>query len=118
MDVFEALADPTRRRIVELLAERERLAGEVAREFDVTGPAISRHLRVLREAGMVDYRRDGQRWVYRLDPTPLRRAETWMRQNAAAWERRFQSLGQELDSMASSGSEPAPGPERKRHDLH
>ena len=102
MDVFEVLADPIRRRIVELLVERERPAGEIAGEFDVSGPAISRHLRVLRAAGIVEYRRVGPRWIYRLDPAPLRAAEVWMQRNLAAWERRGAALGRQLDVMASS----------------
>jgi DNA-binding transcriptional ArsR family regulator len=68
---FTALADPTRRRIVELLAAGERTAGEIADEFPVSRPAISRHLRVLRDTGLVNYREEAQRRVYTLDPTPL-----------------------------------------------
>jgi len=63
MNVFEALADPTRRQIVELVATRELSAGDIASRFDVTRPAVSRHLRVLREAGLVTDRKEG-RWVY------------------------------------------------------
>jgi DNA-binding transcriptional ArsR family regulator len=108
MDVFEVLADPIRRRIVEMLSKQEHPAGEIASAFEVTGPAISRHLRILREVGIVEYRRDGQRWVYRLDPTPLRAVEAWMRHNVAAWEHRFQALGRQLDSMAASASDARP----------
>ena len=108
MDVFEVLADPIRRQIVEMLADRELLAGEIASAFEVTGPAISRHLRVLREVGVVEYRRDGQRWVYRLEPGPLRAADDWLRHNVVAWERRFDALGRQLDSMAASASDAAP----------
>ena len=61
MPVFAALADPTRRRLLELLAAGERSAGELAAEFDVSRPAVSRHLRVLREAGLVRARGEGQR---------------------------------------------------------
>jgi DNA-binding transcriptional ArsR family regulator len=116
MDVFEVLADPIRRRIVEMLTETEHPAGEIASAFEVTGPAISRHLRVLREVGIVEYRRDGQRWVYRLDPTPLREAEAWMRHNVAAWEHRFQNLGRQLDSMAASASDAPPRRKKTRRD--
>jgi DNA-binding transcriptional ArsR family regulator len=116
MDVFEVLADPIRRRIVELLAERELPAGEIASAFEVTGPAISRHLRVLRGVGIVEYRRDGQRWVYRLNPAPLREAEAWMRHNVAAWEHRFQALGRHLDSMATAAADPPRVERRSRHD--
>lgn len=97
MDTFEVLADPIRRRIVELLAVRDRPAGEIASKFDVSGPAISRHLRVLRDNGVVTYRRDGQRLVYRLRPQPLMEADAWMRKNVEAWQRRFAALGEHLD---------------------
>jgi DNA-binding transcriptional ArsR family regulator len=102
MEALTVLGDVTRRRIVELLAERERPAGEIADHFAVSGPAISRHLRVLRTAGIAEYRRDGQRWVYRLNPEPLIAADEWMRHNIAAWERRFQALGGHLDAMAAA----------------
>ena len=92
-----ALADPTRRRIVELLAEGERPAGEIAEHFDVSGPAISRHLRVLRECGVATYRRDAQRWVYALDPGPITELDRWMRDTLLRWQRRFDDLGRHLD---------------------
>jgi DNA-binding transcriptional ArsR family regulator len=96
---FEALADDTRRRIVELLALTELPAGEIAESFDVSGPAVSRHLRVLREAEVVRYRRDGQRWVYSLDPRPLIELDGWIRHNVDTWRRRFAALGDHLDDM-------------------
>ena len=99
---LDVLADGTRRRIVELLAERERPAGEIAEHFDVSGPAISRHLRLLRTSGIADVRREGQRWVYRLNPQPLIDADEWIRHNVAAWERRFRDLGAHLDTMAAA----------------
>lgn len=101
MQVFEVLADGIRRRIVELLAHDELAAGEIAGHFDVTGPAISRHLRVLREAGIVRYRREGQRWVYELDPAPLIGLDRWVRHNVDIWQRRFARLGEHLDDMES-----------------
>ena len=78
MDRFEALGDPTRRRIVELLAGGEQTAGDVAREFAVSRPAVSRHLRVLREAGIASARSEAQRRVYRLEPKPLAEMEAWL----------------------------------------
>lgn len=71
MEVFEAIAQPTRRRILRLLAEEERSVGSVAAEFELTQPAISQHLRVLREAGLVSERRDGPRRLYSLRPDGL-----------------------------------------------
>src|SRR5215211_8497411 len=70
MEPLAALADPTRRRILELLAEAERDAGEIGSHFDVSQPAISRHLRVLRETGLVRVRPEAQRRLYSLDPKP------------------------------------------------
>ena len=112
METFAVLADDIRRRIIELLAEKERPAGEIASHFDVSGPAISRHLRLLRETGIVRYRRDGQRWVYGLNPEPLIAADGWMRRNIDLWQRRFRALGDHLDDMAAA--ERRAGKERRR----
>jgi DNA-binding transcriptional ArsR family regulator len=71
MDAFAALADPTRRRIIEMLAERELAAGEIARRFDMTAPAVSQHLKILRTADLVRVRNDAQRRIYALDPRGL-----------------------------------------------
>jgi DNA-binding transcriptional ArsR family regulator len=71
VEAFEAIAQPTRRRIMRLLAEGELSAGDVASRFAVTQPAISQHLRVLREAGLVDDRREGTRRLYRVRPEGL-----------------------------------------------
>lgn len=78
MNALEALADPTRRRIVELLAEEERSAGEIASHFPTSRPGVSRHLRVLREAGLVHVREEGQRRVYSLDAQPLADLGAWL----------------------------------------
>jgi DNA-binding transcriptional ArsR family regulator len=99
MDAMAALADPTRRRIVELLADGERPAGEIAGQFDVSGPAISRHLRVLRESGVATYRREAQRWVYALNPDKITEVNRWMRDTLLRWQRRFDTLGDVLDRM-------------------
>ena len=96
MEVFEALADPTRRRIVELLACRDRSAGEVARNFRVSQPAVSRHLRVLREAGIVDVRGEAQRRIYSLEPGALSKAEEWLARHRRFWESRLDRLEEQL----------------------
>jgi DNA-binding transcriptional ArsR family regulator len=75
---FAALADPTRRRILEMLAARELPAGEIARRFDMTPPAVSQHLKLLRAAGLVQVRRDAQRRIYALDPNGLAELDAWM----------------------------------------
>jgi DNA-binding transcriptional ArsR family regulator len=75
IDVFEAIAHKTRRRLLRLLADGDRPAGELASYFDESRPAVSRHLRVLREARLVSARGDAQRRVYRLEPGPMREVE-------------------------------------------
>src|ERR1700712_2084319 len=92
MKALAALADPTRREIVALLAGGEQRAGEVAERFPVSRPAISRHLRVLRESGLVRVRVEGKRRLYALDPEPLR--------DLAAWREPYRDLGaQRLDAL-------------------
>ena len=78
MDAFEALADPTRRRILEMLAERELAAGEIARRFDMTPPAVSQHLKILRNADLVGVRNEAQRRMYALEPQGIAEVETWL----------------------------------------
>jgi DNA-binding transcriptional ArsR family regulator len=97
MEVFEALADPTRRRIVELLAEEERSAGELAGHFQVSRPAVSKHLRVLRQAGLVNVREDAQKRIYRLDPKALGRAEGWLARHRQFWEQRLEALEAQIE---------------------
>ena len=96
MPVFEALADPTRRRLLELLAAGERSAGELAAEFDVSRPAVSRHLRVLREAGLVRARGEGQRRLYSVDPAPLDEVDVWLARWRGFWAQRLDALDTEL----------------------
>ncbi|MFL6018799.1 MAG: ArsR/SmtB family transcription factor [Gaiellaceae bacterium] len=78
MEAAAAIADPIRRRVLELVRDRELPAGELAAEFDVSRPAVSRHLRVLREAGLVRERRAGKLRLYRADPAPLAELRDWL----------------------------------------
>ena len=96
MSAFEALADPTRRTIVELLAEGERSAGELAAEFETSRPAVSRHLRVLREHGLVSAREHGRRRLYALEPAPLAELDEWLSHYRSFWTNRLDALGVEL----------------------
>jgi DNA-binding transcriptional ArsR family regulator len=96
VDAIEALADPTRRRIVELLAEGERSAGEIAGEFSTSRPGVSRHLRVLREHGLVRSRGEGQRRLYSLDPAPLAELDAWLGRYRAFWTNRLDALETEI----------------------
>lgn len=95
-DLFAILADPTRRQIVALLAERERSVGELVAAFSVSQPAISRHLRVLREAGLVRVRGDGQRHIYRLDAAPLAALDAWLERYRHFWIARLDDLDRRL----------------------
>ena len=96
MNALEALAEPTRRRIVELLAEGDRSAGELAAEFATSRPGISRHLRVLREHGLVRSREDGRRRLYSLEPAPLAELDTWLERYRGFWENRLEALATEI----------------------
>jgi DNA-binding transcriptional ArsR family regulator len=97
VEVFEALADPTRRRIVELLAEEERSAGELAGHFRVSRPAVSKHLRVLREAGVVQVREEAQKRIYRLEPKALGTAEGWLARHRQFWQQRLDALEAQIE---------------------
>jgi len=96
MNALEALSEPTRRRIVELLAEHERSAGEIAAHFSTSRPGVSRHLRVLREHGLVHAREEGQRRLYSLDPEPLRELDEWLQRYRGFWSNRLDPLGTEI----------------------
>jgi DNA-binding transcriptional ArsR family regulator len=96
VDALAALADPTRRELLALLAGGERPAGELAAEFPVSRPAISRHLRVLREAGLVTSRIDGKRRLYALDPSPLRELDDWLEPYRRFWAQRLDALDTEI----------------------
>lgn len=96
MKAFEALADPTRRRIVELLADNETSAGELGALFPISQPAISRHLRVLRNAKLVSWRSAGQRRVYRLNPEPLAEVDAWLQRYRRFWSSRLDKLEDHL----------------------
>ncbi len=99
MTIFEALADPTRRHIVDLLRERPRLVGELTAQLDISQPGISKHLRVLREAGLVNVRQDAQRRWYELRAEPFSELQTWLdgfRHLAAA---KYDRLDRVLDEL-------------------
>lgn len=96
MDALALLADPTRRRIVELLAEGERSAGHIADEFDIARPGVSRHLRQLREGGLVSVRREGQKQIYRIEPEPFEAIDAWLAPIRVFWTNRLDALDTEL----------------------
>ena len=92
MLALSALADPTRQRIIEMLAERELSAGAIADQFDVTAPAISQHLKVLKDAKLVRVRVDAQRRIYALDPSGLDEMDSWLSRIRRFWTERLDAL--------------------------
>lgn len=106
MDVFEAIAEPTRRAVLDLLASRERTAGELVAAFPaLTQPAVSRHLRILRESDLVDVRSDGTRRMYSLRPAGLAELDRWLDTYRGFWSSRLDDLERHLDAKAKSGEE-------------
>jgi DNA-binding transcriptional ArsR family regulator len=97
--MFEVLAEPNRRRILDLLREAERAVGDLASELGMSQPGMSKHLRVLRQAGLVDVRVDAQRRLYRLRPGPLREIDEWLAPYRAAWAGRLDDLERHLRDM-------------------
>lgn len=106
MKTLGALADPTRQQIVELLARGERDAGAIAGEFPVSRPAISRHLRVLREAGVIEARADGKHRIYRVRPEAFDELEQWVLKYRGFWKRRLDNLEAHLTSEQQPGGRP------------
>ncbi len=102
MEAFAALADPTRRRIIELLAGGERSAGEIAQRFTLTQPAVSQHLRALREAGLVRVRRDAQRRMYSIDGRGLVEINAWLSRYRAFWDTHLDALERALNDKDSN----------------
>ena len=95
--MFSALASPVRRRILEMLREEPRAAGEIADEFDLNRPAVSEHLQVLRNAGLVAEEPRGRQRVYHLEPGPLAEVDEWLHPFQRYWRRRLRALGDVLD---------------------
>ena len=96
---FEILAEPNRRRILDLLLVAERPVGDLVGELTVSQPAVSKHLRVLREAGLVEVRTDGQRRLYRVRAEPLRAIDRWLEPYRQLWASRLDDLERHLDAM-------------------
>ena len=93
---MSALADPVRRAILERLNQRPRTAGEIAECFPISRPAISRHLRILREVGLVTASQSGRTRLYRFDPAPLAELDAWLNQYRDLWSSRFDALETEV----------------------
>lgn len=100
-DVFAILADPTRRRLVEVLHGGEKAVGDLVDAVDIAQPGVSRHLRILSEAGLVTKRNAGQRRLYSLRPAPLREVEAWVRRHAHMERERIERLAEFVDGPAA-----------------
>jgi len=100
---FEVLAEAHRRSILDLLRDSERSVGELVDVLGVSQPAVSKHLRVLREAGLVTARPDAQRRVYRLRPEPLRAIDDWLAPYRRLWSASLDALERHLDAMPDGG---------------
>lgn len=110
-DTFAALADPTRRAILERLTEGEASVGELVERFPISQPAISKHLKVLERAGLVSRHREAQRRMCRLEAAPMAQAVAWLESYRAHWEANYARLDALLARMqASEGTETPPPP--------
>ena len=118
--VFEIIAEPNRRAILSLLVLSEQSVGEIESQLDMSQPTVSKHLRVLREAGFVESTVDAQRRVYRLNPEPLQEVDVWLSQFRRFWSARVDALERHLDRMDQSAPKKRKtrksrrGPNRKR----
>jgi DNA-binding transcriptional ArsR family regulator len=99
---FGAVAEPSRRQILDLLREGTRSVGELVERTGLSQPGVSKHLRVLRESGLVTVRRDAQRRLYDIDPAPLAELDRWLEPYRALWENRLDALGRHLDEEEGS----------------
>jgi DNA-binding transcriptional ArsR family regulator len=102
-DAFNAVAEPRRRRILDLLARGERPVGELVEELGLSQPVVSKHLRVLREVGLVDVRDEGRRRIYRLNGRSLKPIHDWVSAYERAWSERFERLDVVLEELKEPG---------------
>ena len=110
--VFEIIAEPNRRAILGFLADSERSVGDIERHLRMTQPTVSKHLRILREAGFVDVNVDAQRRLYRLKREPFRELDAWLAQFRHYWSLHVDALEKHLDRMDLSGQGEMKGGEK------
>lgn len=106
IDTFHTLADPTRRRVLEALRFGERQVGDIVEEAGIHQSGVSRHLRILSEAGFVSMRPDGQRRLYALKPEPFRELDDWLAQYRGLWEQRLDRFGAALEARRRTNRNP------------
>jgi DNA-binding transcriptional ArsR family regulator len=102
-DVFQAIADPTRRAILDLLARKPLTLNGIAEHFDISRPAISKHVKILAECGLVIIRQQGREHYCEVQADKLNEVSKWVEQYRAAWEQRFDRLGEYLDEHQRKG---------------
>ena len=107
-DVFAAIAAPPRRAMLAMLAKKETPVMELAESFDMTLSAVSQHLTVLRQAGLVNQRKQGKQRIYSLNPEPLRLVEEWLTFYEPFWAGRLSQLGQYLDEAPHQSDDKEP----------
>lgn len=115
LDVLEVIAEPTRRQILDAVRERERSVTELVERVGMHQPGVSRHLKVLRDAGLVEVRRDAQRRLYRLRPEPLMALDAWLEPYRTEWSGRLDSLEHHLQRTAAGASDEPTTPSSKEH---
>jgi DNA-binding transcriptional ArsR family regulator len=119
---FHALADPTRRAVLDLLRQGSQPAGQIASAFPVSRPAISKHLRLLRRAHLVEEHREGRNRVYQLNPEPLKAVDSWLEQYRVFWQASLNNLkafveaeyAKELAQPQAATPEPKPKKEKEK----
>ncbi len=105
-DAFNAVAEPRRREILDALAWGERTVTDLVEQLGVAQPVVSKHLRVLREVGLVQVRDEGRQRIYRIDPAPLREIHTWVKGYERLWTERFALLDAVLADLEAQQTEP------------
>ena len=111
--VFEIIAEPNRRAILSLLGSSQQSVGDIERQLRMSQPAVSKHLRVLRDAGFVEAKVDAQRRLYRLNPEPLRELDAWLAQFRRFWSGHLDALERHLDRISQQPSTPRKNRKKK-----
>ena len=114
--VFEIIAEPNRRAILSLLVSSEQSVGEIERQLRMSQPTVSKHLRVLRDAGFVESTVDAQRRLYRLKPGPFQEVDAWLAQFRRFWSAHIDALERHLDRMDKNRMENRPRPTNEKED--
>jgi len=114
MEAFEIIAEPSRRAILSLLVSSEQSVGDIERQLRMSQPAVSKHLRVLRDAGFVESTVDAQRRLYRLKPGPFQELDTWLAQFRRFWSAHVDALERYLDRMDMEKDRKDPPPPKRR----